>query len=273
MLQLEYRENAVVPLEIERAIPEILRDLSATEIEKLTVYHGNESGELGEFFKVQGDPSDSVLELSGELSGVHWIGKKMSQGEIRIVGNAGRHIGSEMSGGSIVVDGSTGDFLGMEMTAGKIHVLGNAGHMVGSAYRGSPVGMRGGTIMVEGNVGNEPGHTMRRGMIAVGGNAGDLIGFNMIAGSILVFGNAGIRHGAGMRRGTIAVLGEEKASVLPTFKFATQMQFDVVELLIDQLKRDGFTGASQFTQCEVDIYHGDFMEGGRGEILMRHQPA
>ena len=195
-LQLEYKGNAEVPLEVEGILPETLRDQTVAEIERAAVFHGNESGALADFFRVSGDSSDDCLEWTGDLSGVHWIGTKMSRGTIRVDGPAGRHVGSEMRGGRIEVSGDVSDWLGGEMQGGLIRVRGRAGHLVAAAYRGSPRGMTGGTILVDGNAGNEIGHSMRRGMLAVGGDVGDLVGFNMLAGSIFVGGRSGIRHGA-----------------------------------------------------------------------------
>ena len=67
------------------------------------------------------------------------------------------HLGAYMKGGSIEVTGNVSDWLGGEMTNGFIRVAGNAGGQVGAAYRGSRGGMRDGTILVGGTAGLEVG--------------------------------------------------------------------------------------------------------------------
>ena len=271
MLKLTYKNNAVVPLELPNMKPCQLRELSTEAISQTQVFHGNEESTLDEFFEISGDCSDELIEFHGDLSGVHWIGSEMKSGKILIHSNVGRHVGSEMKGGEIEVRGNCGDWVGAEMVGGKIHVHGNAGHLIGSAYRGSAKGMSGGVILIEGNGGNEIGHTMRRGLIAIGGDVGDLIGFNMLAGSIVTFGKSGIRHGAGMKRGTIALFGEfDSASVLPTFRYACQMQPTALTLLLKELSEQGFEKSQELKSFEVDLFNGDMLEGGRGEILLRH---
>jgi formylmethanofuran dehydrogenase subunit C len=208
------------------------------------------------------------MQWHGDLSGVHWIGTGMSHGHIQVHGNAGRHLGSEMSGGEIHVDGDAGDWVGGEMHGGLIHVRGSAGHLVGAAYRGSPRGMTGGTILVHGRAGNEIGHSMRRGLIAVG-SAGDLVGFNMLAGTIIVLGDAGIRHGAGMRRGTLVFLGDEPPSLLSTFRFACRHRPLAITMLLQQLERNEFPISGDHLGVDFDMYNGDFIENGRGEVLLR----
>lgn len=267
-LQINLSKHTSIPLELEGINPDVVCDLDLAAIEKLEIFEGNEKATLGDFFNVSGDPSDGEIRFGGDLSGVHWIGTKMSSGHITIEGNVGRHLGSEMSGGRIDVMGNASDWVGGEMKDGTIHVRGRVGHLVGAAYRGSAVGMRGGTILVDGDAGNEVGHTMRRGMIAIGGSVGDLVGFNMLAGTILVGAGQGIRHGAGMHRGTLIFLAEEAPDLLPTFTPGGRQQPLVMTMLNRELADLGYVCADQLLH-EFDLYHGDHLEGGRGEILVR----
>ena len=257
-----------VPLELESITPDSLRELDLAAIEQIEIFEGNNKARLCDFFQVSGDPSDGELVFEGDLSGVHWIGTKMSSGRITIEGNVGRHLGSEMSGGQIDVKGDASDWVGAEMRGGTIHVRGRAGHLVGAAYRGSAAGMRGGTILIDGDAGNEVGHTMRRGMIAIGGSIGDLAAFNMLAGTVLVGAGQGIRHGAGMHRGTLVFLSEDAPELLPTFTHAGRQQPLVMTMLNRELSKLGYPHADLLLN-EFDLYHGDQIEGGRGEILVR----
>lgn len=268
-LQLEYHGKTTIPVEVEGILPDKLRGLSLTAIEQLPVYHGNTPCPLGELFRVSGDPADEAICWQGELSGVHWVGARMKGGSMRVEGSVGRHLGSEMRGGWIEVQGDAGDWAGAEMQGGRIHVHGHAGHLAGSAYRGSSRGMTGGILLIDGDVGHEIGHTMRRGIVAVGGKSGDLAGFNMLAGSILLFGETGIRHGAGMRRGTLGFFGPSAPPILPSFRFACRLRPDVLKLVARQLDRLGFAPARTLRDVTVDLYNGDMIEGGRGEMLIR----
>jgi formylmethanofuran dehydrogenase subunit C len=268
-LRFTLKKSSSVPLEVEGITPDSVRGKSRDEIERLDIFQGNVKLPLAEFFTAAGDAADEVHDWEGDLAGVHWIGAKMTAGRVIVHGNGGRHIGSEMTGGEIHVLGDAGDWVGGEMHGGLIHVRGRAGHLVGSAYRGSPKGMTKGTILIGGDVGNEIGHSMRRGLIAVGGNMGDLAGMNMLAGTILVFGESGIRHGAGMRRGTLAFVGTKAPPLLPTFRRACRFRPEALQLIYRELRRREFHVPDELFTCQYDLYNGDFLAGGRGEILLR----
>jgi formylmethanofuran dehydrogenase subunit C len=268
-VRLELVNNTSIPLEVEGILPETVAGKSASEIERLNLFHGNRQAPLADFFRVSGSSDDECLEWAGDLAGVHWLGAGMTRGIMRVDGSAGRHVGSRMRGGRIDVAGDVSDWLGGEMLGGEIQVRGRAGHCVGCAYRGSARGMTNGVILVHGDAGNEIGHGMRRGLIAVAGHAGDLIGFNMLAGSIFVFGNSGIRPGAGMRRGTIGLLGSELPPLLPTFRRACTGRLEILRLADQVLARQNFPAPVRMGDTILALYHGDLLEGGRGEILLR----
>lgn len=272
-LTLSYTAITTVPVEVEGLTPDWAQDKTLAEIERFAIHHGNRKVPLAELFRVSGDPQDGRIDFEGDLSGVHWIGAHMASGEVHIQGSGGRHIGSQMRGGRIDVAGNAGGWVGAEMRRGLIHVHGNAGHLTGAAYRGSAKGMTGGTILVDGNAGNEVGLTMRRGIIAIGGSAGDLIGFNMIAGTIVVLGECGIRPGAGMRRGTLALLGPKPPQLLPSFRYASTSPSVAVRLLMRHLQQQGFSIDEKMQTTPVELYHGDLVSVGRGEILFRHLAA
>ena len=267
-LRLALRAKTTVPLEVEGITPDAVRGRSLAEIEKLEVFEGNVKTPLAEFFAVSGDANDEVHEWEGELSGVHWMGAKMSRAGSWSQGNAGRHVGSEMRGGEIHVLGNASDWVGGEMHGGLIHVRGKAGHLVGAAYRGSAKGMTKGTILIGGEAGNEIGHSMRRGLIAIGGSIGDLAGINMLAGSIFVFGDSGIRHGAGMKRRHHRVSRQDRAAHLPTFRRACRYRPEIMPLLYRHLRRLDFAASDELLSAEYELYNGDFLAGGRGELLI-----
>lgn len=130
--------------------------------------------------------------------------------------------------------------------------------------------MTAGEILIHGDAGNEIGHTLRRGLIAVGGRSGDAVGFNMIAGSVFLFGETGIRPGAGMRRGTIGLLGTSPPpAILPTFRRSTAYRPVFLRTFLTSLRTAGFPVPEDCFEAEYDRYCGDFLEMGRGEILVR----
>lgn len=269
-LSLTYKAETSVPVEIEGFTPSWARDKTLDEIRQFEIFHGNQKLPLGEMFEVDGNASDKRFEFHGNLAGVHWIGAHMTEGHVQIHGPAGRHIGSEMRGGEIHVEGDADGWVGAEMHGGLIHVRGSAGHLVGAAYRGSAKGMTGGTILIDGDVGNEVGLTMRRGMIAVGGRTGDMLGFNMIAGTVLVFGECGIRPGAGMRRGTLGLLGANPPALLPSFRYACTARPQVMPVMFNELRQQGFAIDEDRYASAYDIYSGDQVALGRGEIILTH---
>lgn len=269
-IRLTYKVETRIPVEIEGLTPDWACDKSRQEIERFEILHGNCKLPLAELFDVVGDASDKCLEFEGNLSGVHWIGAHMSSGTVRIHGAAGRHVGSQMRGGEIIVNGDAAGWVGAEMKQGLIRIHGNAGHLTGAAYRGSAKGMTGGTILVSGNAGDEIGLTMRRGLIVIGGSAGDMVGFNMIAGTVVVAGECGIRPGAGMRRGTIALLGSRPPQLLPSFKYASTYMPQSFRVLMKIIKDYGFNLDLSLLPTQIEMYRGDLVSVGRGEILLRY---
>jgi formylmethanofuran dehydrogenase subunit C len=270
-LTFTLRQPTAIPIEVDSIRLEVVRAQSLDQIRATPVHYGNQRPALGEFFDVAGSAAeDEHLVWIGECAKVKLIGAGWKTGRVTVEGNAGMHLGAEMRGGEVAVHGNAGDWVGAEMQGGRIHIHGNTGHCVGAVYRGGRRGMKGGEIFIDGDTGNELGHTLRRGLIAVRGNAGDGIGFNMLAGSILIFGTAGIRPGAGMRRGTIGLLGSAPAPpLLPTFKFAGTHRPEFLRVYLLHLRRHGFPVPDECLSSAYRRYSGDFLELGKGEILVR----
>ena len=100
-----------------------------------------------------------------------------------------------------------------------------------------------------------------------------MIGFNMIAGTVLVVGECGIRAGAGMRRGTIGLFGPKPPPLLPSFRYASTFQPQIVRFMLRDLAAKGLRLDESLLAAEFDLYHGDLVALGRGEVLMRHEAA
>ena len=269
-LVIRIKNPTSIPLEVDTVQLDTVREQSLDDVKRTPIQYGNQQVPLAEFFDVSGSASDNDIVWEGDCAKVKLIGTHWKEGTIRVDGNAGMHLGAEMRGGEVLVSGNATDWVGAEMHGGRIHIRGNAGHLVGAVYRGGRRGMTGGEILIEGNAGNEIGHTMRRGLIAVGGRAGDALGFNMIAGSLLLFGEVGIRPGAGMRRGTIGLLGTSPPpNMLPTFQRACTYRPVFLRFYLLRLREMGFSVPDECLAARYHRYCGDFLEYGKGEILIR----
>jgi hypothetical protein len=73
-----------------------------------------------------------------------------------------------------------------------------------------------------------------------------------------------------MRRGTIGLLGPKGPPLLPTFRFTGTHDPQIVRVMLGDLRSRGFRVDEAMLGAEVDIYRGDLVTIGRGEILMRH---
>jgi formylmethanofuran dehydrogenase subunit C len=265
MLTLTLKEPTMVPLEAEMISPDVLAPLKHDAVRALPVMLGKRQLRLDEFFTVEGDGSEEV-EVRGDAIKVKWIGRGMTRGRIRVVGNAGMHLGAYMKGGNIEVTGNAADWVGGEMFGGTIHIGGNAGGQLGCAYRGSMSGMSGGTILVEGSAGIELGMRMKRGLIAVRGLVRDFAGLQMKGGTILLMSGAELRTGAWMQRGTI--ISMKPVRLLPTFAFACTHIPSFVGIYAKHLKPLGFALPSDVREGTYQRYIGDAAVPGKGELLV-----
>lgn len=265
MLVLTLKTQPPVPLEAEAVSPDVLAPLSVEEVRALPVYLGKTQCPLAEFFDVEGEAGHD-LEIRGDARRVKWIGRDMTGGSIRVVGNAGMHLGAYMDGGSIDVSGDVGDWLGAQMTGGFIRVRGNAGGQVGAAYRGSRTGMIDGTIIVDGTAGLEVGMRMKRGLIVVGGVVRDFAGLQMKGGTIVMRSGAELRTGAGMVRGTIVSL--TPIPLLPTFARGGNYVPTFLRVYARHLERLGLTIPHDTREGVYRRYTGDTSVPGRGEVLV-----
>ena len=280
MIILTLKDQPSVPLEAEVLTPDHITGLDLAAISALPVFLGKRQLRVDDFFAVDGETGDGNrnngaaadghagddVEIRGDAGKVKWIGRAMTRGRLKIVGNAGMHLGAYMKGGSIEVTGNASDWVGGEMTGGLIHVHGNTGGQVGAAYRGSLQGMREGTILIEGSAGLEVGMRMRRGIIAIKGPVRDFAGLQMKGGTIVLFGGAELRTGAWMIRGTIISLAPIK--LLPTFIHACNYNPTFLRLYAKHLAGLGFPIPIEERDGAYQRYSGDSSVPGKGEILV-----
>jgi formylmethanofuran dehydrogenase subunit C len=268
MITLTLKETNPIPLEAGTISPDQFLGKGTAEIAKLKASLGNQIGQLGDFFTINGEGGEEI-QLEGDLSRVKHIGEGMTQGSIVIHSDVGMHLAARMRGGEIRVHGNAGDWVGAEMRGGFIHIHGNAGHGLGGAYRGSPKGMNRGLIVVDGNTRNETGAFMRRGLIVVLGDVGDFAGSFMLAGTLLVFGRVGLRPGAGMKRGTIVAY--HPVELLPTYRFDCRYKPGFLRLTLQSLRQRGLDIRDEFMSGYYQRYSGDLTSLGKGEILIYDQ--
>ena len=264
MLTLTLKEIPTVPLEAECLSPDVTASLSSQDVQSLPVFLGKRRHRLDALFDVEGSGGEE-LELHGDLTKVKWIGRGMTRGRIRVVGNAGMHLGAFMSGGEIEVTGHASDWVGGEMKGGHIRIRGNAGGQLGSAYRGSISGMSGGTVLVEGSAGIEIGMRMKRGLIAVRGRVRDFAGLQMKGGTIVLMSGGELRTGAWMSRGTIISLVPVR--LLPSFAPACMYNPTFLRLYSRFLAPFGFHLPCDINEGSYQRYAGDASVPGKGEIL------
>jgi len=262
MIKLTLKRQMTVPLEAENISPDVMAALVHADLESLPVYHGERQCRLDEFFDVDGEKSDE-LEIHGDAAKVKWIGRGMTRGRIKVVGNTGMHLGAHMKGGVIEVTGNASDWIGAEMKDGLIRIHGNAGGQAGAAYRGSLAGMTGGAILIDGNAGLEIGMRMKRGIIAIGGVVRDFAGLQMKGGTLFLLGGAEIRTGAWMFRGTIVSL--KPLPLLPTFSYACSYHPSFLRIYAKHLRT---LGISLPMDGVYQRYSGDSSLPGKGEILV-----
>ena len=264
MITLTLKEQPHVPLEAECISPDVVAALGSEELRALPVFLGKRRHRLEDFFTIDG--SGEEIEVHGDASRVKWIGKSMTRGRIRIVGNTGMHLGGYMKGGTIEVTGNSGDWVGGEMSGGLIHIRGNAGGQLGAAYRGSITGLDGGVILVEGTAGIELGMRMKRGLIAVKGAVRDFAGLQMKGGTIVLMSGAELRTGAWMSRGTIIALKPVK--LLPTFADSGTYNPTFLNIYSKHLQQFGFELPHDVKMGSYQRFAGDSSVPGKGEILI-----
>jgi formylmethanofuran dehydrogenase subunit C len=265
VLALTLRERPTVPLETDGLTPDRLAPLRRGEIEALTVWHGNQRAQVGEFFAVSGDGGQEV-RVEGDLRRVKFLGAGMNAGRLIVAGDAGMHTGAGMRGGELVVEGDVGDFAGVDMRGGRLVVRGSAGHQLGAGHPGERAGMRGGEILIHGDAGEQVGASLRRGLIAVAGRVGDTAGLRMLAGTIVALGPLGPRAGAATRRGTIVAMSQ--VTLLPTFGFACSYRPPFLRLYLRHLRALGLPVTDEQIDGRYARWCGDGLELRRGEILV-----
>jgi len=264
--------TGVLAIDIGGIVPDRIAVLSPLELGRLEVRADERPAELGSLFRIAGDAADGRIECHGDFSRVHFLGARMTWGEIVVAGDIGRHAGEGMTGGTLTIQGDAGDWLACEMSGGQVHVAGNAGDNASAALPGSRHGMRGGLVTIAGAAGSLAAARMRRGVLAIGGDCGPAAAFEMLAGTVIVGGTVGPHAAGGMQRGSLVAAGG-RFEPPATFHRGAVFTPTVLHLLARRLDAAGFrTGggsARAVLQGPWEQWHGDLLAGGRGEIFLR----
>ncbi len=264
-LKIESIAESHVPVDVREVCQAAMSGMARRDIERITIRIGASPCALADLFRVRGKAHDQVVEWSGSLSNVHFIGCDLAGGEVHVQVAAGDFLGRNMRGGTILVHGSVGQFLGQGMRGGQITVHGMAGDFAGGASAVSRYGLAGGKLLIHGSAGAHAGHRMRRGLLAIAHDAGDFAARGMLAGTIVVAGACGRLPGTSMKRGTL-LLHQRGLEQLPaTFVRACQWRPLAVDLLLASLRRSNFPCPDSIGPCEM--FQGDQLEGGRGEVF------
>jgi formylmethanofuran dehydrogenase subunit C len=240
--------------------PLALSRLSQAEAERLEVGTSRTGVRLGDCFSVSLDGSDA-LTIEGGHERLDRVGAALSEGTIRVTGDAGQRLGAGMAGGSLTVTGNAGPYAAAGATGGTITIAGDAGDHAGGAVYAAKAGLDGATLIIRGTAGAYLGDRMRRGTI-VAGRAGAYAGARMIAGTLAALA-VGDHPGLGMRRGTLLVGAHGRLA--PTF-----VETGTHDLVFLRLLAKALRGLSpehaELLGRPLRRYSGDLATIAKGEI-------
>lgn len=248
--------------------PAALCPLGHGDVARFGVTQGNHRLALGELFDiaiVARDRAAAELTLEGDLGRTDWIGWQMTEGLLRVEGDAGDYVACGMRGGELSVSGNAGDFAASELAGGHVTIGGNARDFVAASLPGSIDGMRGGALTILGNAGERLADRMRRGTVVVFGAAGAYTASRMVAGTLAIAGDCGEHLAYGMRRGTVLCLGRhpEAASTFGTTHHDIRVYWSL-------LRRHLAQAGGVFAQLPATVprrFVGDMAADGKGELL------
>jgi len=266
-LRLVLRQAPALRVDARRLQPKTLAAVSADDLRRMTLPHGRDEVELGEWFDVLEDGAGSlVLQLEGDLARFDAIGAGLAEGTLVVRGDVGDAVGLGMTGGRLLVEGNARDLAGCAMRGGALEVKGSVGDLAASALPGDMDGMSGGTLCVRGNAGARLADRMRRGNVTVFGDAGEFAASRLVAGTVALGGRCGAHAAWGMRRGTLVFAGE--APALGATFVPIESDADVFwQLLARDLARFG-APFDTLARRRVARHAGDLAAQGKGELLV-----
>ena len=264
-MRFSLREPLAQRLDLSSLVPQNLAGKTVAEIERIEVGTTRVRVAAGDVFRVRkGDPATILIEGGAER--FDRVGFMLSEGSIRVEGEAGVQAGRLMSGGRLTIQGRAGPFAGSGMRGGTLAIEGDAGERLGGPLSGETAGMSGGLIHVHGDAGERAGDRLRRGIILIEGRAGAYAGSRMIAGTLAIGGEAGELPGYLMGRGTI-LIGGAATLLSPTFGDCGEHDLVASRLLAAYIAEASVKLARLFRR-PLRRLAGDMAALGKGEILL-----
>jgi formylmethanofuran dehydrogenase subunit C len=263
------RLPAGLPIDARVLSPDRMAGLDRADVARLPILVGRRAEPLGDLFAIGGDGGGDIV-IEGDLASFERVGAGMTRGRLTVRGPVGARAGSGMSGGVLTVEGNAGARAGEGMRGGALLVGGSAGAHLAAPLPGR-VGLDRGTIVVRGSAGPMAAFRMRRGLVAIGGDAGPCAGASLVAGSLFILGRAGAGAGALMRRGTIVLF--HAYDPLAVFRPGGGRRFPFMRLYADALAAAGLALPPGSGEATYARFTGDVSGGGKGEILIRKEPA
>jgi formylmethanofuran dehydrogenase subunit C len=251
-------------LDLSPLTPHRLAGLSSADIARIRLGQTKQASVVGDIFRFAGgDIRDIVFD--GGSARFDRVAEGLTEGTIRVIGDAGAQLGRSMRDGRVIVEGSAGPHAGSGMRGGHIEITGNAGDHLGAPLAGELAGVNGGVIVVHGKAGAFAADRMRRGLIAILKGAGDHAGCRMIAGTLVITGGAGVMPGYLMRRGSI-LLDRAPKSLSPSFVECGSPDSVFAAVLDRHLITEGMMKRPMLGRAPRR-FGGDNAVLGKGEIL------
>lgn len=251
-------------LDLSPLTPQRLAGIARRDIEKIRLGQSKRASTVGDIFRVTGGGHQNIV-FDGGSGRFDLVAAGMTEGTVRVVGDAGAQAGRLMRGGLLTIAGDAGPHAGSGMRGGRLEVLGRAGDHLGGPLAGELAGMNGGVLIVRGKSGAFAADRMRRGLIAVLKGCGDHAGSRMIAGTLVVAGGVGAMPGYLMRRGSI-LLDRAPKSLSPSF-VASGAPDSVFAGLIDRHLVEDAILAKPLLGRAPQRFNGDNAVSGKGELL------
>ena len=134
-------------LDLSPLTPQGLAGLDKRAIQTIRLGQSKRASMVGDIFRVSGSDSGSIL-FEGGSSRFDGVGTGLTEGTIRVAGDAGAQAGRAMRGGQLTIEGDAGPHAGSGMRGGRLEILGNAGDHLGAPLAGELAGMNGGVLVV-----------------------------------------------------------------------------------------------------------------------------
>lgn len=253
-------------LDLTPLTPQGLAGLDRRAIEKIRLGQSKRASVVGDIFRVAGGDVQTIV-FDGGSSRLDRLAAGLTEGTVRVIGDAGAQAGRAMRGGNLTIEGNAGPHAGSGMRGGRLEISGRAGDHLGAPLAGELAGMNGGVLIVRGKAGAFAGDRMRRGLIAVLKGCGDYAGCRMIAGTLVVTGGAGEMPGYLMRRGSI-LLDRAPKSLSPSFVECGSPEIVFAALVDRHLIEEGILSRPLLGKMPRR-YGGDNAILGTGEVLLR----